>query len=746
MARPSERRWFALARAAALAGIVGLACAAGVGAPARAGELGRDDIVRRFPPPLQVGEKLREVPAWPLASELEPDAGPVGYVFESIDLAPIPGFEGTPFNLLVAIDRQGRFLDVEVLRQHEPVFLSGLGPQPLHEFVRQYAGHGVGQSITVGSGYGLGRGTTQGDEAGAGGRVVLDGVAKATASVRIVNQTVLAAALSVARARLGFVAPVNASRPPARPREDSGLRLSIDAMLSGGHVARLRLTNADVDRLFADSDAADLDDAARSDPGGLFADVYLAYLNAPQIGRSLLGNDEYARLRALLYHNQHVFWIGAAGRHALVDEHFVPGAAAERLRLSQDGLPLELRDFGGEDWHPAGIPGLRFGRIFQVEAHAGLDPGRAVDLDIVIARARGMILPQVTERSARLAYAPPPELFDYPPAPLPEWLVAWRARLPEIAVLAVALAALFALLWRPRPLLPRRRLMAFRTAWLFFILVFLGWFAQGQLSIVQLTGAIKSLAAGHDLSSFLYDPVSLLVIAILPASFLLWGRGPFCGWLCPFGALQELIGKLARRLQLRQWRLPVRLARGLDRGRFALLGGLAVAAGVMPSAAERMVEVEPFKTAITVGFDREWPYVLYAVGLLAAGAVVYKFFCRYLCPLGAFMELGGLLRRRAWLGRRPECGRPCQVCRHACLYDAIERDGRIDYRRCHQCLDCVSIHGDVQRCVPLIRLQRAGVAAGAVPVITRSTAAGAGGRPAGEAPARPPAASEDQRV
>ena len=69
-----------------------------------AGDLDKSAIERRFQRPLHVGEKLRDVPAWPLTSELTPDAGPVAYVFESIDLAPIPGFDGSPINLMVAID------------------------------------------------------------------------------------------------------------------------------------------------------------------------------------------------------------------------------------------------------------------------------------------------------------------------------------------------------------------------------------------------------------------------------------------------------------------------------------------------------------------------------------------------------------------------------------------------------------------------------------------------------------------
>ena len=116
---------------------------------AHAGELNKADIERRFPPPLKVQEKLTEIPAWPLTSELEPEAGPVGYVFESIDLAPVPGFEGTPMNFLVSIDRKGNFMNVELLRQHEPVFLGGLGEAPLREFVTQYAGRNLKQQFLI---------------------------------------------------------------------------------------------------------------------------------------------------------------------------------------------------------------------------------------------------------------------------------------------------------------------------------------------------------------------------------------------------------------------------------------------------------------------------------------------------------------------------------------------------------------------------------------------------------------------
>ncbi|MFX8137404.1 hypothetical protein ABTL00_19455, partial [Acinetobacter baumannii] len=88
--------------------------------------------------------------------------------------------------------------------------------------------------------------------------------------------------------------------------------------------------------------------------------------------------------------------------------------------------------------------------------------------------------------------------------------------------------------------------------------------------------------------------------------------------------------------------------------------------------------------------------------LLLLNLFVYKGFCRYLCPLGAGLNLLGRVRLLRWIPRRAECGTPCQTCRHRCDYQAIRPNGAIVYEECFQCLDCVAIHDSPQRCAPLI--------------------------------------------
>jgi polyferredoxin len=247
---------------------------------------------------------------------------------------------------------------------------------------------------------------------------------------------------------------------------------------------------------------------------------------------------------------------------------------------------------------------------------------------------------------------------------------------------------------RPRPLL------WFRRGFLVFTLGFIGWYAQGQLSIVNLVALLQAAVAWRSWAFFLYDPMTAILFAYTLVTLVVWGRGTFCGWLCPFGALQELVVWPARLLRLPRVRVSETLDRRLKWIKYGVLTLILLAALVSARWSDALVEVEPFKTAITMRFERTWGPVAWAVALIVAGALVYKAFCRYLCPFGAALALGGRLRRWDWLERRLECGNPCQTCHSRCEYQAIHRDGQIDYAECFQCLDCVSVLQSDQHCAP----------------------------------------------
>ena len=657
-----------------------------------AGVLAREQLEKVFPAPLMIGQKDESVPVWPVFKQNGPVRELVGYLFESIDFASVPGFSGVPVNMLVAIDTQGTFLDVQVISHHEPVFLDGLGPAPLHKFVSQYQGLSLKQNVVI-------------DRAGnkSGASVHIDGVAKATASVRIINQSLLAASLKVARKKLGFSAAQDPDRI-ARLRQDVVEIVSMKELIDSGLLKSFRLRNADVEKAFAGTDGAGLDDVALAHPEEMFADMQFALVSAPSIGRSLLDDASWTRLSGRLEEGDHALLVRWGGRYGPVSDRFVPGTPPDRLTLAQGGLPIEMRDLNLDlRLRDDGAPGQDNMKVFRVIAQSGLDPSQPLDLSLRVTRLKGMIYPERIDRNFGFTYLLPERFYTLPPAEDKSWLPAWKRMWPELTVIAAALVALFAALVRQRTLVNNARTFSrFRLAYLTFTLVFIGWYAQGQLSIVSITGAIHALKEGSSLGFMMYDPVSIVIWSGVAISLLAWGRGTFCGWLCPFGALQELTGKLGQWASLPQIRLRQRLDARLRKLKYVVLAVILGSVFVSASATGMLVEIEPFKTAITLGFQRTWPYVLYAVALLAASAVWYKFFCRYLCPLGAGLALLGRVRLLNWLPRRDPCGKPCQTCRHRCDYMAIAPNGVIRYDECFQCMDCVVIYQSEDKCAPLM--------------------------------------------
>ena len=119
-----------------------------------------------------------------------------------------------------------------------------------------------------------------------------------------------------------------------------------------------------------------------------------------------------------------------------------------------------------------------------------------------------------------------------------------------------------------------------------------------------------------------------------------------------------------------------------------------------------MTEVEPFKTAITLKFIRDWPYVIYAILLLVASIYISRFYCRYICPLGAVLAIGGKFRILNILLRKKECGSSCHLCEKSCPTQAIKNNGEIDMNECFYCLDCQEEYYDAHRCPPLVAVRK----------------------------------------
>ncbi len=205
-------------------------------------------------------------------------------------------------------------------------------------------------------------------------------------------------------------------------------------------------------------------------------------------------------------------------------------------------------------------------------------------------------------------------------------------------------------------------------------LVYLGFFDGGFLSVSHITSGI---IVGPGV--YLRDMALLLMVGFTVVTTLLFGR-VFCGFLCPFGALQDLITRIVPRRLRRS--LPQRIH---DRAIYLKYGILLLIVGLAAAPAQISIYqyFEPFGTVFYLSSSP----LLWSIagGFLVASAVVPRFYCRYACPLGAALGVASLLA--IFRIRRVEQCTPCKVCEHACPTGAI-RGPEIDFKECVRCNVC----------------------------------------------------------
>ena len=630
----------------------------------------------------------------------------LGYAFQSINVVDIPAYSGKPINMQVLLDPQGVIVDAYVLEHHEPILLIGIPEEELHAFNAKYQGIHVDQRVVVGRSR---------DE----NAVTIDAVTGATVTVMVVNEIVMRAAHDVA-VSLGLVeSKAGVAQKPATVRADYYEQATWNDLTGNGAIRRLHLTKGEIDEAFKGTEGEGIDEAAADEVQDTFIDLYATHLNPPTIGRALLGDAHYRTLMDELKPGEHAIAVMGSGEYSFKGSGYVRGGIFDRVQLRQFGNVISFRDMDFQrldDVYAEGMPDFREMAIFIVREHAAFDPGSPWTLELLVRRQTGPISGMFT--SFELPYQMPEQYIERPQptaeelaaieeANRPMWVNIWYQKSFQIGVILAALGLLTVILFLQDKFTQRPRFLHWlRRGYLVFTVVFIGWYALGQLSVVNVLTFVHALFQDFRWELFLSDPVIFIIWTFTAASILLWGRGVFCGWLCPFGALQELLRKLAGWIGIRPWEVPEPLQRRLWRIKYALAAGLLALAFLSLDMATTAAEIEPFKTAISLGFQRSWPYVMYAALLLAAGLLVERFFCRYLCPLGAMLAVLGRFHRLHWLKRRAACGNPCRICESSCPIGAIAGDGHIVMSECFQYLDCQVEYHDDRRCPPLVAARK----------------------------------------
>jgi NosR/NirI family nitrous oxide reductase transcriptional regulator len=672
-------------------------------------------------------DKVGEVGGTPPAVSVSKGGRQLGYLFSTWDVTQSKGFSNRPLILLVGIDLTGHVTAARLVHHTEPIGILGIKDDLFHRFVENYKGHNLNEGVDIVSELSssvLGQGSfSQRSAPGSSAAVKIDAVSRATTSSVLMSDAIVRGGRIVARSRGILDAP------------KAGTALDIDRFAPAdwrqlettGALAHLHLDYAGLRDKLSVRASAKLGDPQAA-PGDAFLDLYAALVTPAGIGINLLGETWYAQYTAgrgideqmlLIAANSPYSFLGPDWEHADV----IPGiqlVQGERtIRLS----PKQIKTL--PFLHAKKAPDLSERALIFFKDKSEFDPVEPWQLRLLVGSdavsppsfASFDLAYRVPEAYVvRAAAAPtgnrapeaategagPRDKMEVSEKALP-WQGIWSAHQVNIAILGVGLAALTVILFLQDVISRRRRLhRVLRVGFLLWTLVWLGWYAGAQLTIVNLLTYIHSLVVDFRWDYVLADPLVAILSAFTLVGLFLWGRAVFCGWLCPFGALQELANNAARWLRIPQLTIPPALHSRLIALKYLLFLGLVLASFVSWDLAMTGSEIEPFKAAIILRFMTEWPMVAYALALVAAGVFIERFYCRFACPLGGGLAILGRVRMFDWLHRHPECGTRCHHCETVCPVGAIKPSGAINMNECFYCLDCQVAYYDDHVCPPLV--------------------------------------------
>ncbi|MCC6781000.1 MAG: FMN-binding protein, partial [Hyphomicrobiales bacterium] len=409
----------------------------------------------------------------------------VAYVFSTLDIVAAVGYSATSFDVIAGVDLDGRITGAKVIAHTEPYILNDhVREQKLDTFLAREAGRPL---------------------SGASGNVLRpDFVAGATISARAMRAAVLEAAQLVLRTRSARAA-VTVPTLDA----DSFSAASWEELLATGAVVRRRVTSGEVAAALA---KAGLSGDALVVPLGKRDDLYvelIAALFTPRaIGGNLLGIRNFEEYKQRLPLGAWAIMVAANGPYAFLSSKYVPNVESERfdrLRLVQGTRTFDFvrADFqrvwterGG-----AGIRGQQDVALFAVAASSGFDPVKPWRLELLVSLSGAGAAPISFGLDYKL---PDAHVLMPPPPPLPPWVEAWRDSRLNVALLALLLSAL-TLIFIFQDALSRSRSAhrLVRNGFLAIVLVWLGWTAGAQLSIVNIISYIRGPFAGVDIGFYL---------------------------------------------------------------------------------------------------------------------------------------------------------------------------------------------------------------------------------------------------
>jgi len=602
-----------------------------------------------------------------------------GYAFQTAEIFPVRGYGGKPIDIMIGLTPQGLYSGFVVIDHYEPIFIKDDGPQKLNKYMAQLIKVSASNNIYISGG-------NKKELNGGVKSTYIDGITSATVTTNAINKTITKAARAVARAKqLAGYAPLSRSIPKIGKFEILTLKQLVETgLIKHWPIYKQQIDSAKMDKQMGyPSQPVSVDNAIP------LTEIYLAYFSHPIVAKNILSESAYQTWINQYIKEEQYLLILAKGK-------WQRKLLSSRLSLKQRNTEIIRKPF--EYNNPDKDIAERHGKwdevsLLRIPTVANFNPLDRIKLTFNATKQIKLV--DIHQLPTEYFTTDNSQVID----DIALWKQLWEQRKEEIALLLLGLILLLILFLNQHFfVLNPDNFHKIRIGYLLFTITFIGYYAQGQLSIVNILTFQHLMMEGASLAPFLLDPMISILWCFVLVSLVFFGRGIFCGWLCPFGALQELTGLFAAKLKIKKWKVSAKWHNHLQKIKYFLLVILIGGSFVSLTFGTTLSELEPFKTSITLYFIREWQYVIYAVILLLMAMKIHKFYCRYLCPLGAFFALLGAFPVFNWLTRRAECGTPCQKCSVNCEIDAISKQGVIDMRECIQCLECVVINSSPTLC------------------------------------------------
>jgi len=607
----------------------------------------------------------------------------LGYVFKSNSFVDIRAYSGKTVVNLIGIDLAGKITGVKVLKHSEPILLIGIPESKFIKYVDQYIGVAVDAKTRIG-------------KTGDPNLVDLDGVSGATVTVLAEDRIIMNSSLAAAQ-KLKIIATKKRSSGTLINKVSN---LNWQQMIDKGLVGKLLVTPKQ-------AHITNPDEVKK----GPWIDLYFAYLNLPEVGHNLLGKYNFKWIKNIVKDGGHAFLVVANGQSSFKGSGFVRGAIFDRFTFEQGTSVYTFRDVDYHNFSDLdidGAPDFKEGGIFIIHKDDYFSPFDEFSFNFLSARIVGAVKREYL--IFKTDYEIPSEYLNITEKVKEEaiWVGVWRTFKFHAISLFIFLTLVFAIfIKRSKLVLNAKRAELVKYSVMSLSLLFIGFYKGAQPSITQLLTLFHGLIDDFRFGLFLSDPLLFIIWWFIFLTIIFWGRGVFCGWICPFGVLSEFSYKVFHKIfgAKLAFEFSYGMNKKLSKIKYVVFFTLLGVSIYSMEMAEKMAEVEPFKTTFLVGLNRPWYFVVYFLIIFTMCLITYRFFCRYLCPLGAAIALPSKFSLLS-IKRRSFCTK-CRICAKGCHVGAIDELGRIDKSECLYCMDCEVSYSSDNICPILIKDKRA---------------------------------------